>query len=273
MAVDYASKYDSAVQERFKLASVTENAVNKDFDFTGVNTVNVYSVGTVAMNDYVSTGTSRYGSPDELGNEKQTMVLAKDRSFAFTIDKRNYSDTMMTMEAGKALARQIDEVVTPEVDIYRLGKIVAGAGTSATPVAITKDNAYVSFLDGKTVLLENKVPLPGTFAYISTNFYKAIRQDDAFIKPSDMAQEMLVKGQVGMIEGIPLIYVPSIYLPVNTEFVLTNKIAATSPTKLAEYKTHIDPPGINGWLIEGRLYYDCFVLDKKAKAIYVHKSI
>jgi len=272
MAVDYASKYDSAVQERFKLASVTENAVNKDFDFTGVNTVNVYSIGTVAMNDYALTGTNRYGSPDELGNEKQTMILAKDRSFAFIIDKRNYTDTMMTMEAGKALARQIDEVVTPEVDIYRLSKIVAGAGTSATPVAITKDNAYTSFLDGKTVLLENKVPLAGTFAYISTNFYKAIRQDTAFIKASDMAQEMLVKGQVGTIEGIPLIYIPSTYLPLNTEFVITNKMATTSPTKLAEYRTHENPPGINGNLVEGRIYYDAFVLNKKAKAIYVHKN-
>jgi hypothetical protein len=28
---------------------------------------------------------------------------------------------------------------------------------------------------------------------------------------------------------------------------------------------------INGWLVEGRLRYDAFVLNNKANAIYVHK--
>ena len=33
--------------------------------------------------------------------------------------------------------------------------------------------------------------------------------------------------------------------------------------KLSEFKTHIDPPGIFGWLLEGRIYYDAFVLAQK----------
>jgi hypothetical protein len=61
-------------------------------------------------------------------------------------------------------------------------------------------------------------------------------------------------------------------LPAGVDFILTNKIAAIAPTKLTEYKTHDNPPGINGWLVEGRLYYDTFVLNNKKKAIYVHKS-
>ncbi|MGL4453801.1 MAG: N4-gp56 family major capsid protein [Sarcina sp.] len=272
MAMNYASKYESKVQERFKLGSQTNMAVNSEYEFVGVNAINVYTIPTTSMNDYTMTGANRYGSPSELGNTVQTMTLSKDRSFTFTIDRRNWTDTMMVMEAGKALRRQIDEVVIPEIDTYRISKIVAGAGTAATPAPITKTNAYTAFLDGVATLLENKVPMAGTFAYISTNFYKMIRQDPAFIKASDMAQDMLVRGAVGMIEGVTLIHLPSAYLPADVEFVITNQIATLAAEKLADYKIHENPPGIDGWLVEGRIYYDAFILDTKKKAIYVHKS-
>lgn len=271
MAVNYAAKYSDKVQERFVHASKTEMAVNTDVDFVGVDTVNLYTINTVALNDYKMTGTNRYGDPTELENTVQTLKMTQDKSFSFTIDRRNYTDTMMTMEAGKALRRQVDEVIIPTVDKYRLGKIVAGAGKTVT-APITNTNAYTSFIDAKTHLLDNAVPEAGLFAYVSSNFYKSIRTDDSFIKASDMAQDMLVRGQVGEVEGIPIIYVPGTYLPENVEFVITHKDATTAPQKLAEYKTHDNPPGINGWLVEGRIYYDAFVLDSKKPAIYVQKS-
>lgn len=271
MAVNYADKYSSKVDERFKIASVTQSAFNQDYDWDGVATVNVYSVSTAPLNNYATTGTARYGTPDELGTTVQPLTLSQDKGFTFTIDRRNYEDTMMVMEAGRALRRQVDEVLIPTVDKYRISKLVAGAGTTTavTPIA---GKAYESFLTGTTTLLDNKAPLAGTFAFITTNFYKQIRLDDGFIKASDMAQNMLVTGQVGMIENIPLIYIPTSYMPTGVEFIITNKIAAVAPVKLNEYKTHDNPPGINGWLCEGRIYYDAFVLNNKAKAIYVHKS-
>ena len=42
-----------------------------------------------------------------------------------------------------------------------------------------------------------------------------------------------------------------------------------APVKLQDYKIHMDPPGINGWLVEGRLRYDSFILNEKADAIAV----
>lgn len=271
MAVNYAAKYSDKVQERFTHGAKTEIAVNNDVDFTGVDTVTLYTINTVALGDYQMTGTSRYGTPEELENTVQTLKMTQDKAFTFTIDRRNYTDTMMTMEAGKALRRQLDEVIVPTVDKYRLGKIVAGAGTTVT-APITNANAYTAFIDAKTKLLDNGVPESGLFAYISSNYYKSIRTDDSFIKASDLAQEMLVKGQVGEVEGIPLIYVPGSYLPEHVEFVITHKDATVGVQKLAEYKTHDNPPGINGWLVEGRIYYDAFVLDSKKPAIYVQKS-
>lgn len=272
MAVNYASKYSANVQEKFTLASITANAVNTSVDFVGVNAVNLYHIPTVAMGDYTMSGSTRYGAATELQNTVETLTMSKDRAFTFTIDRRNQTDTMMTLEAGRALRRQLEEVIIPEVDTYRIAKIVAGAGTSATPAAITKTNAYTSFLDGVTTLLENKVPLNGCFAYISANFYKQIRLDESFIKASDMAQDMLSKGVVGMVEGIPLVYAPGSYLPAKTEFVITHRDACVVAQKIEDYKIHDNPPGINGFLVEGRMYYDAWVLDNKKMAIYLHAS-
>jgi hypothetical protein len=35
-------------------------------------------------------------------------------------------------------------------------------------------------------------------------------------------------------------------------------------------KVSENPPGINGWLVEGRVVYDAFVLESKKNGIYVH---
>lgn len=270
MPVNYAEKYSEKVDERFNLASVTQAAFNQDYDWDGVSTVNVYSVATAPLGDYQMSGKERYGVADELGTSIQAMTLTQDKSFTFTIDRRNYTDQMMVADVGRALRRQVDEVIIPTVDQYRLARLVAGAGSTSPAGPIT--NAYEAFLEGVTTLLDNKAPLAGTFAFIGTNFYKSIRLDSAFIQASDKAQEMLVTGQVGKVEGIPLIHVPLGYLPAGVEFVVTNRIAAVGPVKLTDYKTHDNPPGINGWLAEGRVYYDAFVLKNKAKVIYVRKS-
>ena len=36
------------------------------------------------------------------------------------------------------------------------------------------------------------------------------------------------------------------------------------------YRIHDDPPGISGWLVEGRTIYDAFVLNEKRYALYYH---
>jgi hypothetical protein len=45
-----------------------------------------------------------------------------------------------------------------------------------------------------------------------------------------------------------------------------------APVKLQDFKIHVDPPGINGVLVEARTRHDAFVLNKKKDAIVVHKA-
>lgn len=269
MAINYASKYAAKIDERFSREALSSAAINNDYDFVGTKTVNVYSVPTATMNNYQRTGSNRYGTPAELENSVQEMTVSKDRSFTFTIDRGNFNDTQMANNAGEALSRQIREVVIPEIDKYRFGVICSNAGKTVEKV-LSNQNAYDAFLDATTEMIENNVLLSECVAFVSSKFYKYIKEDNAFIKNGDLSQKMLIKGQVGEVDGVAIVVVPTAYLPENVAFVLTHKSATVAPVKLSEYKIHDNPPGINGWLIEGRVYYDAFVLDNKADAIYVH---
>lgn len=271
MAVNYAAKYSQQVDERFKLGALTSSLVNYAFEWLGVSTVKVYSMPTAAMGDYTTEGASRYGTPEELGNEVQEMTLAKDRAFTFTIDKKSEDDTMGTMEAGAALRRQIDEVVIPEIDTYRIAKLVAGAdaGNIVKDTAVTKANAYEKFLAVQEILDNKKVPTGGRICICTPGYYNMLKLDEAFTKKGDMATQIAINGLVGEVDGVYFVKAPKSYFPEKVHFIITNPIVMPSPIKLTEYKIHDDAPGISGYLVEGRVRYDAFVLNKKKDAIGV----
>lgn len=268
MAVNYATKYSSKVDEKFTKESIIAGAVNSEYDWEGTTAIKVYSVGTSPLNDYTLTGTNRYGTPAELGNEVQTMVLSQDKSFTYTIDKKSEQDTVGVMEAGASLARQVREVVVPTIDKYVLDRMVKAVGSSATG-AITE--YYEAFIDGTSALDDADVPADGRIAYVSTAFYKGIKIDDNFIKKGDLSQEMLIKGQIGEIDGVAIVKGGN-RLPEGVDFIITHPVATTYAMKLEEYKVHDDAPGISGALVEGRLRYDAFVRRNKKNAIYVHSK-
>lgn len=102
--VNYATKYSNTVNEIIKAGALSDSAVNNDYEFTGAQTVKVYSMGTAKMNDYRTSGANRYGTPEELQDETQEMVMSRKRSFSYTIDKTNAVDSPEGVkDAGKSL--------------------------------------------------------------------------------------------------------------------------------------------------------------------------
>ena len=265
-----ATKYSNKVDERFTKQSQAMMALNNDYEFTGVETVKVYSIPVVPLSDYKRSGTNRYGTPDDLQRNVQTMTVKKDRGFTFIIDKGDKLQSQMVMDSGKALSRQTNEVMIPEYDTYVFktladAAIDAGNNDTTTP---TKSNAYELFLKGMESLGDANVPDQGRVAFCSYAFANLLKQDSAFMKYSDVSQEMLVKGVIGEVDGAKIVKVPSSRLPAGCAFILAHPLAATAPKQLEEFKTHDNPPGISGWLCEGRFIYDCFVLNEKVGGIY-----
>lgn len=274
MAINLATKYSKKVDEKFFKNRLTEPALNNDYDWKGVDTVEVYGVDVVSNVDYTRSGSDRYGTPSELGDTTQTLTLTQDRSATWTIDKGNYNEQMAIKDAGKTMNRQEREVDNPEIDTYVLAVMDAAAvaNGSTDTAAVSKTNAYEVFLAGTVALDDALVPEEGRMAFVSPSYYALLKQDTSFILNSEAGQKALFKGHVGECDGVKIIKVPSSYLPANTPFIITHKAATVSPTTLVDMKIHNNPPGISGWLCEKRRIYDAFVLDNKVDAIYTHKT-
>lgn len=273
MAVqNLAVKYAKQVDERFSRESQAMMALNSNYKFVGANTVKVYSIPVVKMTDYSRSGANRYGTPDDLSTNVQTLQVTKDRAFTFIIDKGDKIQSQMVSDAGKALSRQLREVVVPEFDTYvfnTLASIAVKRGATASD-EVTKENAYEMFLKGQEVLGNKNVPDKGRVCFCTYRFANLLKQDPAFMKYGDKSQDMVIKGVMGEVDGTKIVKVPSSRLPAGAAFLLTHPIAATAPKQLEDYKIHDNPPGISGWLVEGRVIYDCFVLNEKADAVYYH---
>ena len=273
--VNLASKYSDKIDERFNRISQAELVVSKDYRFTGVQTCEVYSLPTVAMSDYKREGVNRYGTPDDLGTNVQELTVTRDRAFTFVIDAGDKAQTQMVLDAGKALNRQLLEVCVPEYDTYVFKKLAAAAcansgHSSTTPV--TKENAYAQFLAAQEVLGNACAPDAGRVCLCSYKFANLLKQDAAFMRYGDLSQKMILKGIMGEVDGTKIVKVPASRLPEGCDFILTHPAACCAPKQLESYKIHTDPPGISGWLVEGRIIYDAFVLNSKADAIYYHGS-
>ncbi len=280
MSIALVKKYAPYTDELFKAESKISLLTNTDFDWTGAHTVAVWKIGTVPMNDYsrnrgsdydeegVAT-LSRYGKIIDLDAQTEEMMLTKDRSFIFNVDRLDEDETAGQVAAASALARELREVVVPEVDTYAYNVMVTKAGTKATAAALTKENVYTSILAGSEALDAAEVPDTERVLVVTPAAYTLLKQSTAF-DSTDVGAEMKLKGVVGILDGMAVIKVPASRLPENFGFMIAHPSATVAPVKLEDYGTHNDTPLSSGTIVTGRICYDAFVLDNKAKGIYYH---
>ena len=272
MAIELATKYLPYVDEIFKAESKKSLLTNDDFDWTGAHSIKVYKIGTAQMNDYDRAGTSgnvsRYGEITDLTATTQTMLVTKDRSFTFVIDKLDSDETGRTLEAATALARQVREVVIPEVDEYTYGKMCAGAGTKPAAIELTAANIYNEIIKATTVLDDNEVNETGRVLLVVPEVYQLMKDSDKIVLNTNIGDDLRRNGVISNLDGMNVIKVSSKRVQKNFGFMVAHPCATVAPTKLADYRTHQDPPGISGTLTEGRISYDAHVLDNKKMAIY-----
>lgn len=272
MAIELATKYLPYVDEIFKAESKKSLLTNDDFDWTGAHTIKVYKIGTAPMNDYDRAGTgenaSRYGKITDLEATTQTMLVTKDRSFTFVIDKLDSNETGGALEAATALARQLREVVIPEVDAYTYGKMCEGAGTKPAAKTLDSTNIYNEIISATTVLDDNEVNETGRVLLVVPAVYQMMKDSEKIVLNTNIGDDLRQHGVISNLDGMNVVKVSSKRVPKNFGFMVAHPCATVAPTKLTDYRTHQDPPGISGTLTEGRISYDAHVLDNKKMAIY-----
>lgn len=273
MAIELVTRFLPYVDELFSTESKKSLLTNQDLSWTGAHTIKVYKVTTATMNDYGRSGPasgnwSRYGAVQGLDATTEEFTLKNDRSFTFAIDKLDKDETGDQLAAASALARQVREVVIPEVDTYVYGVMTTNAGHKPTAVELTADNIYMEIIKASNALDNAEVPETGRVILVTPDVYILMKQCKDITMETDIGNDMRLRGVISNLDGCNVIKIPANRLPEGFGFMMAHPVATVAPTKLEDYKTHQDPPGISGELVEGRICYDAFVLENKAKAIY-----
>lgn len=280
MSVELTTIYAPKTDELFAAESKISLLTNTDYDWTGAHTVKVWKISTSEMNDYSRNrvkgqsevaSVSRYGELIDLNAQTEEMTLKKDRSFIFNIDKIDMDETAQQLAAETALARQLREVVIPEVDKYTYGVMAAGAGRTVVGDTTTPANIYSLVLVGSEFLDDNEVPETERALVVVPSIYTMLKQSDIFDK-TDVGAEMRARGVVATLDGMNVIKIPSKRMPANFGFMIAHPSATTAPVKLEDYGMHENTPLSSGTIVTGRICYDAFVLDNKKKGIYVYKT-
>lgn len=275
MAQNYAASHLKVLDERFFTESKTDIIVNKGIrlDFNGKNSVTIYNVDTVAEGDYTRSGANRFGALVELGTGTQTFTLSQDKAFTFTVDRGNLEDSMMAQEVAKAVKRQVREVSVPATDVYRLAALTtyAVANSQSATAALTASNVYSKILDAQTLLIDAEVDPEGLVLFVSATTLQLLKRDPEFQKECDTSMRDLKKGIVGEVDGLKIVVCPSSWYVANFGFMIVSDKLLVSPVKFNSVRILDEVQGVDGWVAEGRRYYDAFIPTQKAEAIRLHK--
>lgn len=281
MAQNYAKKYNNGVVERYRKKSQTDAAFSSQFTWDGSKTINVTSVPVPTMNVYDRTAASnRFGTPTEVDTTGQDLTLAVDKGAEQIVDFGNLADTNNAAEAGKHLKRVIDEVIMPEIDVYRLQVLATAAETNSRLVnsgVTDKTNAYDNFLAVNAKLSDSLVPEEGRFAFMTTSYYNFLKSGN-FALDSDASMKMRMSGVVGQVDGINIIVVPASRMPKvavgvkAVDLIIVHKDAVVGPVKLKNFRVLEGQQGYDGNVLQWRYYYDAFVLDANKFGIAAHQN-
>ncbi len=281
MAINLITEYQKKIAERFSLGSLTDEAAGHDYDFAGTKTIEVLSVDTVATVDYTRSGTARYGDVTELGDTKQTLTLAVDKGFTFSIDAGNAAEQYNIKQANRCLKREWDEVCTPEIDAYRLSAWANGKGLSsgksilsASGETLTKENIVESIFNGSAAMSDRKVPRKNRYLFIPELTFVKFKLADAVLGGGQLNKEAVENGFKGTIDGMKVITVPSSLWPTLTggaalNYIIKYKGATVDPMKLKNLRVQKNPMGIDGDVVEGRYIYDSFVKDAACQGVFI----
>lgn len=276
-SVNLASKFSPKVSKVLKLKTVIGGLTNQNYEWQGVDTVKVYTRGTFTMNDYDRDGgDNRYGLTENATTSIQTWQVAQDSSFSGAIDRLDNDQQMGVLKPGEVLAEQIRVEVVPEVDTYVLSVINTAAAAAnrddiVTDAAVSASNAWVDFLAIRADIENNEGGTEGFAAVMLPKYYNFLKQS-GLVLDSDKGQTKLESGDLGLVDGVRVRTCPSSRLGSNINMIITHPEVTTFADVLADYTTHKNPRGVNGWVLEGRIAYDAFVDTNRVNQIGVHHA-
>lgn len=260
--------------------------------FTGANTVNLFTLETMAMGNYDRNAGF---VPGDVNGQWVPYVLEIDRGRSFMVDALD-NDESMGMAFGGLLSVVERQHVVPEVDATRFAAYASGADASQVVSAtITSGADAVAAIDAATVAMDNsEVPYEGRILFVNPTFYGYLK---AGITRMVMNRDRNVDYNVEMYNDMRIISVPQ------TRFYTAIDLAAPTASNAAggyakgssaddinfmivhpsavlqvmkHYVPRIFSPAVNqeadAWKLNMRYAHGAWVKSQKTKGIYVHTA-
>jgi hypothetical protein len=296
--INLTTKASDKVLERFKIGSCTEGLFSNEYNWTGVKTVQIYSIDTLPVNNYNPErvdGGSRYGNLVNVGDTMQEFSVTQNKSFIGTIDESYNTNQMQIKSAGRILRRETDEVLIPMVDKYRLGMLLCSVGAasyatfgntemtdvsvdtncvfSAAASAYTKANIIENIMTANAVMSDQLVPDTGRVLYMTYKNAVALKLADQVVGIDKLGEKSIVNGAFGKIDKCQIRLVPESYLPTDVMYMIVKTGIALAPQKIKKYEIHDGAHILDGKIVTGHLMHDCFVLAKGPKDSTTGKQV
>lgn len=224
----------------------------------------------------------------------ETHTFTNDRGRRFSIDRMDDVESF-----GLVSARMVGEFmrtqVIPEVDAYRFSKIASAGNTTQVEGELNAQNAKTALDTAIVTLQEGEVDdsrmviymTPTTAQLLSDNIIRTVQNGEKGINnviESYNGIQIVRVPQTRFYKGITLDagaesnaggYKKTAGTGADINFIVMDKSACYNVTKLSVGK--LFSPDVNqskdAWQFDFRLYHDTFILENKAKGIYVHHKV
>ena len=304
-AIELITKFNvEYLDEIFRKASVT-NVFERDvrgFEFIGARSIRIPSILMDGLHDY-NRNASQDPANSYVGYAQGSVTvtfeefqLSQDRGIQFRIDSMDNEET-----AGFTLGNLLDQFirtqVAPEVDAWRISKIIAAA---LPEYVVSKDytqaanvNVAIKDINNALAKLRDEEADEGSLVMLCSNeFYNDLMNTTEitrYVTQGEFQNNAGISFAVTKYNGLPIIPVPkgrlmsavstasvvSGFVPVNgakNVNWLISSVDSVIPVKKHEIKNVFGPNVVqdfDGYKVNYRLYHDCFVPRNKRPAIYV----
>ena len=270
MGINYSTEFQKKTADALASASFIAGKASNEYSWDGSKSIEVATIQTVAFDSYTRSGTNRYGTPTEIEDTKQTLTVAQDKGYSLTVDKGRMTEQKRIVNGAKVHGLQAKEQGVPMLDKYALNVWGNKAGGVKVDGTLSASTALDAIFAADVAFRNAQVPMGNRYCFIPASIYNLVRTDSRFITVEALGKKVLETGVVGQIADFQVVVCPDSYFTdTNVNFLCVWKKAVLAPVKINDAKIHMDPPGISGDLIEGRMLFDAFVLDTYKNAVYV----
>lgn len=200
MAVELQERYSSLVDAKLRHTIVQKVGAVWNTRYEGNPKAGVVKIpvrdteATIAAYDKQSGATKTY-------TEGSFLDLTIDKDYAvnevidgYTVDAVPDNIIADRLDsAGYALALQMNADATEA--------LTTGGTALDDTTAVTKSTIYEAFVDARTTLSKNKVPLLGRYALVTPDTFALLLKSPEFISASNLGDEVKQSGAVGQIAG------------------------------------------------------------------------